>query len=277
MANDELNSQAYSLARVIARSLFASRPYERRLRTASEWALVLGHCSLSLCGVSTRILETVDLARIDDLALEMGPVLEQEATSAAKYADYGYWIPFNVSRAGVLGLHKSPPLRILDIGCGPGYFLAAARACGHQCYGVDAPAEILSVVERRVYSEVLVALSCQEQVSSLLIERFVPMSLPYTDLDLITAFWICFNRHRRPDEWGVAEWRFFVDDALGYLKPGGVLRLELNANPEHFKSLRFFDSETLEFFRSQGSVVGGIVRMRKGSVVPIPKPLTSDV
>ena len=56
----------------------------------------------------------------------MAPVVERDPTSAAKYADYDQWVPFNVARVGALGLHHSKPQRMLDIGCGPGYFLAAA-------------------------------------------------------------------------------------------------------------------------------------------------------
>jgi SAM-dependent methyltransferase len=193
----------------------------------------------------------------------MAPVLDRDPACAAKYADYGFWIPFNVARVGSLSLHSSPPLRILDIGCGPGYFLAAAQACGHQCYGIDAPVNILSEVENRVYSEMLAALACDRYVSPLLIERFVPMSLPYRDLDAITAFWICFNRHRQPDEWGVSEWRFFVDDAVSHLRMGGFLHLELNPHPERYRSLDWYDEEILDFFHSVGTVQRGVVRIVK--------------
>ena len=52
--------------------------------------------------------------------------------------------------------------------------------------------------------------------------------------DLITAFWICFNRHRQPDEWGAAEWRYFVEDAIACLRPGGRLVLDLNENAARY-------------------------------------------
>ena len=191
----------------------------------------------------------------------MAGALERDPTCAAKYTDYTFWMPFNVARIGGLSLHKTPPLRMLDIGCGPGYFLAAARACGHECYGIDAPPSILSDVEKRVYSELLGALGCDAQVSPLLIERYVAMNLPLRDLDLITAFWICFNRHCQPDEWGVAEWQFFVADALSHLRDGGTLHLELNANPDRYGPRQWYDDETLKFFRSVGTVDGGIVRI----------------
>ena len=235
----------------------------RTLNLAKNWALLCRYRSLELLRLVTRVRKGSDLTRIERLAAEMAPVLEQEPTSAAKYADYDLWIPFNVARIGGLELHHAAPMRLLDIGCGPGYFLASARACGHDAHGIDAPPNILSSVENRAYSELLAALGVSPYVSPLLIERYVPMATPLRDLDLITAFWICFNRHRQQDEWGVDEWRFFVDDALSHLHPGGVLHLELNTNPQRYGLLQWYDQPTLDFFRSRGTVNRNVVRIQK--------------
>ncbi len=264
MTEAHSHSQSRSVMALIARSLGGNKSAERRSQIARNWVRIARYGSPALLRLPSRVRKSADLKRIERLGAEMAPVLERDPTCAAKYTDYNLWIPFNVARIGALGLHNSPPLRILDIGCGPGYFLAAALACGHECHGIDAPATILSQVEARVYSEMLAALSCEQQVAPLLIERYVPMALPQRDLDLITAFWICFNRHRQVDEWGVAEWRFFVDDALLHLGEGGVLHLELNSNPERYPSLEWYDEETLEFFRSAGMVQHGVVRIVKG-------------
>ncbi|MGA3052952.1 MAG: methyltransferase domain-containing protein [Candidatus Korobacteraceae bacterium] len=246
----------------------SSLSLNRTLKIARTWARVYQYRSLKLSGLAARVAASADLQRIHRLGREMEEVRRRDPTCAAKYTDYSYWMPFNVARIGRLSLHKTSPLRMLDIGCGPGYFLAAARACGHECYGIDAPPSILSDVEKRVYSELLGALGCDAQVSPLLIERYVAMNLPQRDLDLITAFWICFNRHCQPDEWGVAEWRFFVADALSHLREGGTLHLELNVNPGRYGPRQWYDDETLEFFRSVGTVEGGIVQIRKPKARP---------
>jgi SAM-dependent methyltransferase len=233
------------------------------LDIAKVWARLLKYGSSTLAGIPARVQRGADLARIEGLRHEMAETVRRDPTSAAKYANHRFWIPFNACRIGYLSLHKSRPLRILDIGCGPGYFLAASRVCGHECYGIDAPAGVLTQTEQRVYGELLAALGCNGDVSPLLIERYVPMSLPQTGYDLISAFWICFNRHRQPDEWGVEEWRFFLDDALGHLRPGGTLHLELNANPDRYGNLQFYDQATLDYFRNIGSAERGVVRIRR--------------
>lgn len=197
--------------------------------------------------------KSADTARIERLWAEVKPIFRKDPTSAAKYADRRYWLLLNVQRALKLNLQKQKPLKILDIGCGPGFFMAVARAAGHQSWGVDAPESFLTPTEARVYSELLESLQCKQYTSPLLIERFVPLPFEGQNYDLITAFWICFNRHREPDTWGVEEWRFFINDALQYVNPGGRLLLELNEDAERFGALRFYDQVTLDYFSSVGS------------------------
>ncbi len=239
----------------------AQHSIRREVSLGLMWARIYSRHSVSLAKLYSTVLQNADLGRIDRLRDEMKPLLDREPLGAAKYTDYGYWLPWNAVRVGALSLQKSRRLEILDIGCGPGYFIAAARACGHECYGVDAPFDAMSEVEKRVYGEITTALSCNTFISHLSIERFAPMSVPHRNLDVITAFAICFNRHRQEDEWGLPEWRFFVEDSMSHLGNGGLLHLELNANLERYHSLKFYDSETREFFDSVGTVRGGIVNI----------------
>src|SRR5580698_15043 len=168
---------------LIARSFMSNRSAERKVEIAKIWLRLCRYGSVGLCRLPSRVCEAADLRRIEALGREMAPVVERDPTSAAKYTDYDHWVPFNVARVAALGLYHSKRVRILDIGCGPGYFLASAMACGHDCYGIDAPASILTKVEARVYSEMLGALSIDRRVSPLLIERYVPMALRVSDLD----------------------------------------------------------------------------------------------
>jgi hypothetical protein len=235
----------------------------RIVRISKNWSRVCSYHSVALLRVWSRFRKQADLARIDRLREETADVVRRDPVCAAKYADYRFWAPFNLAKIGALFLHDSPPLRILDVGCGPGYFLAMARAAGHDCHGIDAPPHNLTAVELRVYSELLAALHCSPYISPVLIERLLPMRVAERDLDLITAFWITFNRLRQPDEWGVAEWQFFIEDALSHLRDGGTLHLELNPHSERYGTLEWYDAETLKFFCSVGAVDRGVVRVRK--------------
>ena len=60
------------------------------------------------------------------------------------------------------------------------------------------------------------------------IQAFRPLPDLGGKFDLITAFMICFNSHRRPNLWGVPEWNFFLDDIAKHLAPRGRVWLELN-------------------------------------------------
>ena len=248
-----------SMAAVLPRSL------SRRFQIYRMAAQLKRRGSRTLADLPATIEQAMDAAKLRRLWEEVEPEYRRSPTCAAKYAIPREWLLLNALRAGELGLDAAAGLRILDIGCGPAFFVAVTRALGHQTEGVDAPPAYMTVVEQRVYSRLIEILKCEQCISPLLIERYIP--LPYADerFDLITAFWICFNRHRQPDEWGPEEWRFFVEDAVRKLRPGGRLYLDLNENPERYGELRFYDAPTLEYFRSVGTVDGGRVLVKRGS------------
>ena len=57
---------------------------------------------------------------------------------ASKYLDIGYFMRDSAERCYTLGLFDDGrPKRILDLGCGPGYFLCLSRALGHEVVGLD--------------------------------------------------------------------------------------------------------------------------------------------
>jgi SAM-dependent methyltransferase len=221
--------------------------------------------SSRLMAAYSHVRKNADLERIERLREEVAPVLAKDPVSAAKYADYEYWLLFNMQRVAELGLHTTVSMSILDIGCGPGYFLTAARALGHEAHGVDVPDPYFTETERRVYGELLHSFDNATRVSPLLIERFVPLPFESGSFDLISAFWICFNRHRMPDEWGVEEWQFFIEDARQVLRSGGRLHLELNKNAERYGDRAFYDDATESYFKSVGTVDGGRVVVSKES------------
>jgi hypothetical protein len=102
------------------------------------------------------------------------------------------------------------------------------------------------------YAVIGAALRCPLDLR-IAIAPYTPMGLA-EQYDVITAHKICFNRFRRPNEWSVAEWRYFVQDALTYVSPRGRLQLELNENTDRYGALRWYSHDLLAFFRAAGRV-----------------------
>ena len=88
-----------------------------------------------------RILATIDRAELAKLR-ERYP-RRRGARRINAYEDADYWVGVNVKRVQDLWLDRSPPLRILDLGCGPGYFLYVSRMFGHSGIGLDQDREPL--------------------------------------------------------------------------------------------------------------------------------------
>ena len=192
----------------------------RETEKLARRAVIRTYRSRRLNSAYSTVERSADMKRIEQLKREVASIYAQDRFSAAKYADFPSWLLRNIHRTSQLGLHEGPSLRILDIGCGPGYFISAARALGHDCEGIDVP-------------------DCWDK-----------------QYDLITAFLVCFNRHDKPDQWGVPEWRFFVEDALHRMPAGGRLSLGMNENPKRFGKLAFYDDKLLAYFQSVGTVDG---------------------
>ena len=162
-----------------------------------------------------------------------------------RFEDAEYWVGINVERAQDLWLDRTPPLQILDIGCGAGYFLYVCRFFGHEGLGLDTDEEPLF----RGTTELL---NVRRVVSR--IHPRVPLPDLGEKFDLVTAHRICFHRIgkvRDGVEWSTADWKFFIDDIRGrFLNENGRLLLDLNPRPD---GSSFFTRELREFFLSQGA------------------------
>ena len=82
-----------------------------------------------------HILATIDRNEIARIA-ETYP-RRPGARKINAWDDVAYWIDINVGRAQDLWLDRSVPLRILDLGSGPGYFLYVCQFLGHSGLGLD--------------------------------------------------------------------------------------------------------------------------------------------
>ena len=164
-----------------------------------------------------------------------------------RFDDAAYWMTINVERMQDLWLDRSPPLRILDLGCGAGYFLYLCQSLGHEGLGLDTPDEPL-------FHGTTALLNVRRIIS-----RIAPRD-PLPNLgekfDLVTAHRVCFHRieplgHNNWSEWTPADWTFFINDIrTRFLKPEG--RLLLDFNPR-FDGSSFFTPELRAYFLGEGA------------------------
>ena len=192
-----------------------------------------------------RILSTLDQAEFARLR-ENYPY-RLDARRINRYEDAAYWIPVNVERAQDLWLDRTPPLRILDLGCGAGYFLHVCRYFGHQGVGLDTDDDPL-------FRGATALLNIHRVIS-----RIHPQ-IPLPDLgekfNLVTAHRVCFHRIARAQndewrEWTPADWKFFIHDIRKrFLTPNGRLLLDFNPRPDESS---FFTPGLRTFFLAEGA------------------------
>ena len=161
-----------------------------------------------------------------------------------KYLDVNKWLTLNIRYVKELGMVENPPRDVLDLGCGGGFFLVAARHLGARVLGFDLDKD-------QVLNE-MVRLFGLRRVAGR-IRAFVKLPDFGRKFDLITAFMICFNFPPKGSYWGVREWDFFLHDVTGMLTEDGRLLLSLNKQPDG----KEYDETLRAFFERRGGVVEG--------------------
>jgi SAM-dependent methyltransferase len=112
------------------------------------------------------------------------------------------WVKTFTRRLEQIGKYQQPG-KVLDIGCGPGFFLEAAQAKGYDVYGLD-PSEYIVNVAREKFGD---------QIRQGVIDT---ADYPAESFDLVGAF-DTFEHIYRPLEW--------LEHVRRVLKPGGLLAL----------------------------------------------------
>jgi SAM-dependent methyltransferase len=174
-----------------------------------------------------------------------------------KFLNLDSWLRAIIRRTVLIGLHRGRDAALLDLGTGTGIFPFVCRHFGHQAIGFDLPADALRMPEREIFTLMPRAFNVPVVRSS--IRPFAPLEISGR-YDFVTAFLVTFNNHKRPDEWGQAEWQYFVEDVATHLKSGGRLVLMLNSHEERYgASLQYYDHATRAYFASVGRVFGATV------------------
>jgi SAM-dependent methyltransferase len=212
---------------VDGRSLASARKHTLRLLRTNRFSLD-----------AKRVIETIDPAGFEQIRRRYA--IANPGADWPKYLDLERWIGINIRRICQLELDLSRPKRILDLGCGAGYFLYIAQLLGHSGLGLD--------MDRvSMFREITRLLGVHRVVQR--IDAFRPLPDLGQKFNLITAFMICFNDHKMPGLWQVPEWEFFLDDLAKHLTPRGRVWLELNQEYDG----TFYTPELKKFFQKRGA------------------------
>lgn len=179
-----------------------------------------------------------------DTVLEKYGHITEPSDGWPKYLLLEQWVPTNLQRVRDLDLDHLGPKRILDLGCGAGYFLYINKLLGHTALGLD-------LDEVPMFRDSVEALRVPRVIAR--IEPFTPLPPLGEPFDMITAYLVCFNNHKSDSVWGPAEWDYFLDDCLTRLSPIGRLQLELNRELDgqpYTPALR-------TFFEKRGGLIDG--------------------
>jgi SAM-dependent methyltransferase len=148
----------------------------------------------------------------------------------------------NLQRVREAGLDLGRRKRILDLGCGTGYFLCICQFFGHEILGLD-----MDNTPR--FAEMIALLAVPRLIWE--IAPFVRLPDLGEKYDVITAHMICFNGHKSANLWGIREWEFFLDDLARHLEPRGLIWLELNREYDG----THYTPELKAYFESRGAEV----------------------
>ncbi|MEY2545350.1 MAG: hypothetical protein QOG48_467 [Verrucomicrobiota bacterium] len=182
------------------------------------------------------------LRKIDKVRLrEIQERYAQSPENYAKYAEVERWLKRHLKNVRRLGLDRSPPKSILDLGCGGGFFLFLCKQFGHDVRGLD-------VDDFPLLRELVDLLGVPRTVWR--IEAMQPLPDFGRKFDWITAFSTRFNRDAQDRHvWGEAEWNYFLDDLAHHLAPDGEIFFEINSG----KSRNFYPDELRDLFVRRGA------------------------
>src|ERR1041384_3243348 len=100
-------------------------------RHVRQW--VIGRAPLRFD--AAKITATIDRARFQEIYDRYA--MENPGDEWPKYLEIERWMEINLKRVRDLGLDLGGRKRVLDIGCGTGYFLYICQYLGHDALGMD--------------------------------------------------------------------------------------------------------------------------------------------
>ncbi len=189
---------------------------------------------------ANAIIDTIDREKFEQIYERYA--VDDPGEDWPKYLDLPRWIDINIRRIRDVELDLVSRKRILDLGCGAGYFAYIAQLLGHEVVGLD-------LDDLPMFGESTQMLGVQRVIWR--VQPFVPLPDLGDKFDLVTAFMVCFNNHKMPDLWGMPEWEFFLDDLARHLSPRGRVWLEFNMEWDG----TFYTPQLRDYFESRGAKI----------------------
>lgn len=223
---------SYKLRKVLRGDAYASAR-----RHVKQW--VIGRAPLRFD--VAKITRTIDREKFQQIYDRYA--MHDPGDEWPKYLEIERWMEINLKRVRDLGLDLGGRKRVLDIGCGTGYFLYICQYLGHDILGLD-------LDEEPGFREMTELLGVRRKIWR--VEAYQPLPDLGPKFDVIGAHMICFNGHKSDKLWKIPEWEFFLDDlAANQLAAGGQVCLELNR--EYDDSL--YTPELKEYFEARGAEI----------------------
>jgi SAM-dependent methyltransferase len=221
---------SYKLKKIMSGDAYASA--RRRVK---QWVIGRAPSRFDVA----KITATIDREKFQEI--KDRHAMDDPGDAWPKFLDIQPWMGINLRRVRDLRLDLGDRKRVLDIGCGTGYFLYICQYLGHEVLGMD-------LDEERGFAEMTDLLAVKRVIWR--IEAYRPLPDLGRRFDVITAHMICFNGHKSDKLWKIFEWEFFLNDLLeNQLEPGGQVCLELNR--EYDDSL--YTPELKAYFEARGA------------------------
>lgn len=155
-----------------------------------------------------------------------------------------FWLRQNLYRCYRLALDNSPRKRILDLGCGNGFFVYACNQLGHDAMGLNC--EPTYKAEKVAFKEIPEMLGIPLLTKKIVAQKPMEIDGMGGQLDLVTSFMTWFHISDSP--WLYDDWLFFLRDIRQYLKTSGSFVLHLNAHAA-YGDYMYFDKQTKTLFK----------------------------
>jgi SAM-dependent methyltransferase len=184
------------------------------------------------------IIDTIDREKFEEIYARYA--VDNPGENWPKYLDLPRWIEININRIRDVGLDTPARKRVLDLGCGAGYFAYIAQLLGHDVIGLD-------LDQLPMFRDSTQMLGVKRVIWR--VRPFVPLPDFGEKFDVVTAFMICFNNHKMPDLWDIPEWEFFLDDLARHLTPRSRVWFEFNMEWDG----SFYTPQLRDYFESRGA------------------------